>query len=56
MRIIMKIAFIQNNYDKSKGAVKELKLLLTKTHEFTQKDPDIVIAVGGDGTFLTRPR
>ncbi len=49
----MKIAIVKNNYQNSKNAVSKIQKLLSAKHKFVTSNPDLVIAVGGDGTFLT---
>ena len=48
----MKIALLNNNYAHSKKAASKLKAHLRKNHTLSNLKPDIVIAIGGDGTFL----
>ncbi|MFV0560070.1 MAG: NAD kinase [Enterococcus sp.] len=50
----MKVAIIHNDLPKSKQITKELKSLLRKEKiELDQKNPNLVISVGGDGTLLS---
>lgn len=49
----MKLAFITNDYKSSKQAHTFLKKELAKKYEFDSKNPDIVVCIGGDGTFLS---
>ena len=48
----MKIAIIKNNYEQSKMAATKIEKLLNKNHTITTEDPEVIIALGGDGTFL----
>lgn len=50
----MKVSIISNHSEKSRRTTAELKELIAKTTiELDEKQPDIVISVGGDGTLLS---
>ncbi len=48
----MKVAFVRNDSDKSRDAYEQLSKRL-ENFEFNEVSPEIVIAIGGDGTFLS---
>ncbi len=52
--VIMKICLFRNNYLQSIATTKELKEKLKNIgEEITDINPDLVISIGGDGTFLS---
>ncbi len=53
MKTINKVALIFNNNPQTKQVKKQLeKLLTTKDIDIVEENPDLVIAIGGDGSFL----
>lgn len=53
MRRINKVKIYNNDNEKSKEVLYKLKdILVRNNYQIVEKDPDIVIAIGGDGAFL----
>ncbi|HIY58984.1 MAG TPA: NAD kinase [Candidatus Tetragenococcus pullicola] len=51
---VLKVAIVSNQTPKSAAANERLHILLKEAgHTIDQKDPDIVISIGGDGTLLS---
>jgi NAD+ kinase len=52
--MIMKVAIYKNDTPKSNGVAHQIELSLNQAHyELDNKNPDLVITVGGDGTLLS---